>query len=132
MRPFVSLILVQFDNELVGQILEMDEKLRRSTNDFSFKASTGLTIKSFQYPEINSNAFYLRGAWRHTDGDIFVCRPFTESVTQLYFRLLASLKEFLEKEFEVGISVSFKVGLKGGTIVEFSEYKGYTQIFTKE
>lgn len=128
---YLSILLIEAGNSLAGRILHMDESLRIGNNEFSYKSSQGLNIKSFQYPEVNSNSIYLRGCWIEMDEMVFVGHPLGESVSNLRERVVLSLKEFLKNKFQCEIKVNVYWN-SNGLILDFCEFDGLTQFFTKE
>jgi hypothetical protein len=132
MNKFLSILLIETKESLAGRILQMDESLRIGNNDFSYKSSHGMNIKSFQYPEVSSNAIYLRGCWTVMDDNVFVGSPLRETVSSLRDRIILSLKEFLKDKFQCDIKVNTHTGYTGELLIDFYEFDGVTQCYTKE
>lgn len=61
-------------NTISGRVLEQDESLRKTIDDWSFKiviSNTNFSILSGQYPELEKSNLYVRGENRYADDLIF-------------------------------------------------------------
>lgn len=132
MNKYLSILLTETETSLIGRIVFMDESMRKSDNGFSFKAGNGLMIKSFQYPEVNSNAIYLRGSIKERDDSHFIDIPFNETPGELKKRVVNALIEFLENLFNCKIIVRFDTSNPEAIIYNFCEFNGMSQFHTKE
>lgn len=131
MVSVLEVFLIKTNKSLAGRILKMDESLRAGTNDFAFQTSQGLSIKSYQYPEVNSNAVYLRGSETDMDESVFVGYPLGETPETLMDRVVKALLEFLSIRFQCIISVS-STPVFGGELIIFSIFEGRSKLFTVE
>lgn len=132
MSKILSLILLETATSLLCRILDMDESLRIANNDFSYKSSTGLEVKSFLYPEVNERQIYLRGSNKEMDDEPYVVKLMNETPSSLKRRAIRALEEFLMEKFNCNILVEQHPGYQGETLIHFSEFKGISQAFTKE
>ena len=132
MTKLLSILLVETNVSLAFRILHMNESLRIGNNEFSYKSSDGLEVKSFQYPEVNPTAIYLRGSSKELDDDICVTRLYNVNPSFLKERAIKALVEFLMEWFDCYITVETHPGYQGETTYNFFEFAGFSQAFTKE
>lgn len=84
-----------WENSVVFQVLEMDERFRNYAN--SFNAKNKINIYSFHWVEISETCIYLRGEKK--DGDFDVCKLSFENAKdaeEFANKILVALKDWSE------------------------------------
>lgn len=131
MESFLDIKFISSNTTLVMQVLEMDERLRVGSMDHSFEYK-GYHVRSWDYPEINHFAIYLRGKLRDRDKDLNVFNSYSCLPKEVIFKSIESLRQYIVDKLGVDIYVHYEGDPDGELIVRFVEFRGRTQLFTLE
>jgi hypothetical protein len=96
-----------------------------------FSTSTGFSIRSYQYPEINKTSIYLPGSEKIMDDKIFVATSWGETLQEFRDRIISALHETIWVMLGVNTGIYFhKDGI--GEEINFYDFPEHSQFFTTE
>ena len=131
MKTFLSLFMCQTEESIGCRVLKMDECLRIGNKDYSVDTPYGMNIRSFQYPELTKNSFYFPGSDKKKDSEFFTGYTWEESVDEFKSRVVEAIYYFLGIRFGCIVDIRYHM-CSDGWIVDFVEFDGISQMYTKE
>ena len=127
MNTWIEMQIMYSRKSVACRILSMDKRLRVGKISHDFEASNGMHVRSWNYPELNDHALYLRGDREQDDDMYFVSYPFKHTVNELVTKMLRALLEYVHSV--AGEDITLEVE---GNVVRVVPFTGLTQLTTKE